>query len=88
MLQSLYEVFLFLIKIMKVQLYNTEKFDRKPRWYVVFSVVVVGVLVLSLFNHNIVGAVLLFFLLGGYFYYSMASNQYIDAEVTDSDLIL
>ncbi len=79
---------LFYWKDMKLQLYSSENFERGPRWYVVFSTVVVAVLVLSLFNHNIVGAVLLFFLLWGYFYYSIASKQDIVAEITDDSLVL
>lgn len=73
---------------MKVLLYNSEKFERGPWWYVAFSTVVVAVLVLSLFNDNVVWAVLLFFLLGWYFYYSIASNQNIDAQITEKSLIL
>lgn len=73
---------------MAVKLYNSEYFQRGPRWYVAFSTVVVGVLLLSLFNNNLVGAVLLFFLLGGYFYYSISSNQDVSANVEKHALVL
>jgi len=74
--------------LMKVSVYSSEKFERGPLWYVIFSSVVVGVLLLSLFNDNIVGAILLFFLLGGYFYYTVSSNHSIDAVVETSGLRL
>ena len=38
---------------MEVKLYNAEKLERGPMWYVIFSTIVVGVLLLSLFKHNI-----------------------------------
>jgi len=60
---------------MEVSVYNSEKFDRSKRWYVIFAAVFAAIFLLSLFNQNYIWAVLLFFLLGGYFYYSSVHTQ-------------
>ena len=60
---------------MEVLVYNSEKFERTKWRYVIFGVVFAAVFLLTLFNKNYIWAVLLFFLLGGYFYYSSVHAQ-------------
>lgn len=60
---------------MEVLVYNSEKFDRSKWRYVIFGVVFAAVFLLTIFNRNYIWAVLLFFLLGGYFYYSSVHTQ-------------
>lgn len=60
---------------MEVTVYNSERFDRGTRWYVIFGAVFAGIFLLTIFNQNYIWAVLLFFLLGGYFYYSSVHAQ-------------
>ncbi len=60
---------------MEVLVYNSEKFARNKWRYVIFAAVFAAVFLLTLFNQNYVWAVLLFFLLGGYFYYSSVHTQ-------------
>ncbi|MEI8091756.1 MAG: hypothetical protein WCG98_06135 [bacterium] len=62
--------FTIYIRTMEIQVYNSEKFDRSKWRYVIFATVFACIFLLSIFKGNYVGAVLLFFLLGGYFYYS------------------
>ena len=60
---------------MEVSVYNSEKFERSKRWYVIFGTVFAAIFLLSIFNQNYIWAVLLFFLLWGYFYYSSVHAQ-------------
>ena len=60
---------------MEVLVYNSEKFERNKWRYVIFGTVFAAVFLLTLFNKNYIWAVLLFFLLGGYFYYSSVHTQ-------------
>lgn len=62
---------------MEVLVYNSEKFTRAKWRYVVFGTVFAAVFLLTIFNQNYIGAIVLFFLLGGYFYYSSAHAQVI-----------
>lgn len=73
---------------MSVLVYNWEKFVRGKLRYLVFVVVFASVFLLSLLNKNIVGAVLLFFLLWGYFYYSTISNQVVTMRISDGQLLV
>ncbi|MFA7717749.1 MAG: hypothetical protein WC875_03455 [Candidatus Absconditabacterales bacterium] len=66
-----------LLKTMEVSVYNAEKFQRNKWRYVIFATIFAGIFILSIFNQNYVGAILIFFLLGGYFYYSAVHAQVI-----------
>lgn len=74
--------------IMSVLVYNGEKFQRSKVWYLIFAVVFASVFLLSILSSNIVGAVLIFFLLWGYFYYSTINNQIIKIAIQESQLII
>jgi hypothetical protein len=73
---------------MSVLVYNGEKFQRTKIWYLVFAVIFASVFVLSLLNDNVIGAILIFFLLGGYFYYSTINNQIIKITLDTTQIIL
>lgn len=73
---------------MEIKAYNSEKFERNKRWYVVFSGIFILIFVVSIFYKNIVGTILMFFLLGGYLYYGIINNQEIKIKITDNGLVL
>lgn len=73
--------FILYVFAMSVLVYNGEKFQRSKLWYLVFTVIFASVFLLSILNKNIVGAILLFFLLGWYFYYSTINNQVITLSI-------
>lgn len=73
---------------MSVSIYNGEKFQRNKVRYLIFAVVFASVFLLSILNKNIVWAVLIFFLLGGYFYYSTINNQVVKLTISKSQLIV
>lgn len=73
---------------MSVVVYNGEKFQRSKLWYLIFAVIFASVFVLSILNNNFVGAILIFFLLGWYFYYSTINNQIIKITLDPAHLIL
>lgn len=73
---------------MSISIYNWEKFTRNKIWYLIFTVVFAGILLLSILNNNILWAVLLFFLLGGYFYYSTINNQVVTMTITPDALVV
>ncbi len=80
--------FIFYYFKMSVLAYNGEKFQRNKVRYLVFGVIFASVFVLSILNNNIVGAVLIFFLLWGYFYYSTINNQVIKITTQDNQLVI
>ena len=73
---------------MSVLAYNGEKFQRTKVWYLVFAVIFASVFVLSIINDNIVGGILILFLLGGYFYYSTINNQIITITIEKPQLVI
>lgn len=73
---------------MEIKAYNSEKFNRNNRWYVWFSSAMAAIVILSILNDNIPWAVLLFFLLWGYFYYSISNNQLIKISIDKQWLIV
>lgn len=73
---------------MEVIVYNTETFNRSRRWYIFFAIIIAGVCILSLLNDNIVGAILIFFLLGGYSYYSVTNSQPVKMSINSTALLI
>jgi hypothetical protein len=71
---------------MEVSVYNSEKFQRNKWRYVIFATVFAGIFILSIFNQNYVGAILIFFLLGWYFYYSAVHAQVITMRLEINSL--
>ncbi len=80
--------FIFYCFLMSVLVYNWEKFQKSKIWYLIFTVIVAMVLVLSILNNNLVGAILILFLLWGYFYYSTINNQIIKMSIDKMQLII
>lgn len=73
---------------MELKVYNSEKFERGKLWYIGFASVFVIIFLVSIFYKNIVWAILMFFLLGGYLYYGIINNQEIKIKITDDWLII
>ncbi|MDD3263163.1 MAG: hypothetical protein PHR61_04990 [Candidatus Absconditabacteria bacterium] len=73
---------------MTLRVYNGEKFERNRRWYVLFALVLITIIGLSLWKQNVIGVVVLFFILGAYFYYSIVSNQIISLKIEKNHLII
>ena len=73
---------------MDLHVYNGERFNRNGRRYVAFSSVFIICIVLSILNQNIVGAIVLFFILGAYFYYSILSNQATKIRIEDEYILI
>lgn len=73
---------------MSVLVYNGEKFQRNKVRYSVFAVIFASVFLLSILNNNVVWAVLLFFLLWGYFYYSTINNQVVKMKIDKLQLFV
>ncbi len=74
--------------MMEIKAYSSEKFIRNKRWYVIFSSIFIMIFVVSIFYKNIVGTILMFFLLGGYLYYGIINNQEVKIKITDNWLVL
>jgi len=73
---------------MTLRVYNGEKFERNRRWYVLFALVLITIIWLSLWKQNVIGVVVLFFILWAYFYYSIVSNQIISLKIEKNHLII
>lgn len=73
---------------MQIKAYGSEKFEKNTWWYIVFSVVFASIFLLSILNKNFVGVVLLFFLLGAYFYYAVTGSQVITITIDKNSLLV
>lgn len=73
---------------MTLHVYNGEKFERNRRWYVLFALVLITIIWLSLWKQNVIGVIVLFFILWAYFYYSIISNQIITLKTEKNHLII
>lgn len=71
---------------MSIKVYDGEHFERGKFWYIIFAVVFASIFILSILNKNRVGAILLFFILGSYFYYSVTGNQVVKIKINDNNL--
>jgi len=59
---------------MELKVYSNEKYDRSNLRYVLFGLITAGILTGSIVYQNRAGAILLFFLLGWYFYFSVKNS--------------
>ena len=73
---------------MDLHVYNWEKFERNAVRYIGFSVIFISCIVLSILNQNVVGALVLFFILGAYFYYSILSNQITKIHIDENYILI
>ena len=73
---------------MSLRIFNGEKFDRSKVRYVFFTIIILGIITLSLYKKNIVGVVVLFFILGAYIYYSIIANQTTRMTIHQTHLLV
>lgn len=73
---------------MELNVYSSEKFERDKLWYIVFSSVFIIIFILSIFYKNIVGIILMFFLLWAYIYYWIINIQEIKLKISDNWLLV
>lgn len=71
---------------MELQIYSSEKHNRSNLRYVIFSLITAGTLSASIFYKNRAGSILLFFLLGGYFYFSVKNSWPTKMKILDTGL--
>lgn len=71
---------------MQIAVYDAEKHEKGVWWYIFFALVFVSVVIVSLLYRNVVGVIVLFFLLGWYFYFSVRNNQVVAMRITDNAL--
>lgn len=71
-----------------IKTFNWEKFEKNSRRYIIFATVFIWIILMSIFSWNFVWAVVMFFLLGWYLYYTLSINQIIDVKITDWILII
>jgi hypothetical protein len=71
---------------MELQIYSSEKYDRSNMRYVLFGIVMASILTASIAAKNRAGAILLFFLLWGYFYYSVKNSTPTTMKILDTGL--
>ncbi len=65
-----------------INIYSSESFSRSKRRYIIFSSFFCILIVLSILYENLVGAILLFFLLGGYLFFSISNTQQISMTLS------
>ena len=71
-----------------LKVFNGEVFER-PKWrYVLFVLVLLGLVVLSFVYDNVIWAIFLLFLIWGYAYLQMKVTQQIDLQIWDLVLTL
>lgn len=68
---------------MELKVYNWEKFERWRTWYISFGIFFSFMIIASIFSDNMVWAVLLFLLLGGYLIFSLTATQKINLVISD-----
>lgn len=66
---------------MKIHVYNGEYFDRSKRWYLWFWGVVMIIIVASVRYENIIWAVVMLLILGGYLYMQTRIHQQVELEL-------
>jgi hypothetical protein len=71
---------------MELKIYSSEKFNRSNMRYVLFGLAMAGILTASIATKNWAGAILLFFLLGWYFYYSVKNSSNTVMKILDTGL--
>ena len=66
---------------MELKVYNWEYFERWRVWYIVFSLVILLVIVISVLSKNIVWWVLVLLFAGGYIYYLTKINDTVVMKI-------
>ena len=60
---------------MELKVYDWEKFDRSKNWFLIFSLVILLVVVLSILSSNIVWWIFVFIVAWGYIFYITKTNE-------------
>lgn len=71
---------------MELQIYNSEKHDRPNLWYVIFGLITSGIVAISIVSGNREWSLLLFFLLGWYFYFSVKNSSPTIMKITETGI--
>lgn len=69
-----------------INIYSAEYFERSKRRYILFACFFCVLIILSILYENLVGAILLFFLLGGYLFFSISNAQEISMTLSPEGL--
>ena len=72
---------------MHIKAYGSEKFEKNTWRYIIFSIVFASIFILSILNQNFVWAILLFFILGAYFYYAVTGEKIITLTIDKNSLL-
>ena len=73
---------------MELTVYNWEIFERTLIRYLWFSVILILILVISIFNNNVPWAIIILFLIWWYFYYSSTINKKISIKISENWLLI
>lgn len=73
---------------MKLKVFNTEKFEREKRRYIIFACVFILIIAVSIYYKNLVWCILMFLLLWAYIYYSIINIHEIDIQITENWVII
>ncbi|HMT01528.1 MAG TPA: hypothetical protein PKC14_04330 [Candidatus Absconditabacterales bacterium] len=73
---------------MEVTAYNSEKYVRDHRRYIIFSSFFAIIVVLAILSKNFIGTIVLFSVLGGYLFFNVSLNQLIKIAITDTGLVI
>lgn len=60
-----------------VVVHNGEYFERGKSWYVLFSLILIVLIIVSVIFENLFGAIILFLLVGGYILFALMRNKKI-----------
>ncbi|HPC34613.1 MAG TPA: hypothetical protein PLP73_03035 [Candidatus Absconditabacterales bacterium] len=73
---------------MELKVFNGEKFERNKTRYIIFASIFILIFVLSAFYKNIVGIILMFFLLGAYIYYGIININETTITISENGLLV
>jgi len=71
---------------MELKVYDGEKFDRSKSWFLIFSLVILLVVILSILSSNIVWWVFVFIVAWGYIFYITKTNNTIKMIIWEKAL--
>lgn len=60
---------------MELEVYDWEKFDRSKSWFLIFSLFILIVVILSILSNNIVWWIFVFLVAWGYIFYITKTNE-------------
>lgn len=69
-------------------MHNGEHFERGKARYIIFALVLVVLIIVSVLFENFFGAIVLFFLVGGYILFALMRNKKISMRTSDQGLTI